>query len=357
MRRRESFLSVSYMFLGVIMGAGFTSGRESWQFFAVFGKHAYTGALLATCGFVFVSFMMTYVARSKKTSDIAKIVIPFENEKAEKALSIIIGILYYTMLIAMSAAGGSLLHYQFHINKAFGGVAIAFLAVATVLGDFDRVQETFKYLVPTLFIINIVTMTAVLCSHIGQSGAVTGYKPGSMTGDWKLAAMVFVCYNSIGMLSIAGDTALSVKSDKNAFGGAAFGTLLLGGITIMLIAVLQKDMAFSSSLDLPMLGYSMRLSKFLNFIFAIVLYAAIFSTATSTYYGFSTRISDENIKKGAILILGAIAAALLGLTGFKTIVEYLYPIHGYIGMAVITLLFVNFIIEVKKNRRRGRDKI
>ncbi len=33
-----NFFHVALMYVGTIMGAGFASGREIWQFFGVFGK-------------------------------------------------------------------------------------------------------------------------------------------------------------------------------------------------------------------------------------------------------------------------------------------------------------------------------
>lgn len=39
-------LNVALMFVGAIMGAGFASGRELWQFFGVFGIRGKIGVLL-----------------------------------------------------------------------------------------------------------------------------------------------------------------------------------------------------------------------------------------------------------------------------------------------------------------------
>ena len=41
-----NLLNVALMFVGAIMGAGFASGREIWQFFGVFGKQGRVGILL-----------------------------------------------------------------------------------------------------------------------------------------------------------------------------------------------------------------------------------------------------------------------------------------------------------------------
>jgi uncharacterized membrane protein YkvI len=108
-------------------------------------------------------------------------------------------------------------------------------------------------------------------------------------------------------------------------------------------------MAFSSSLDLPMLGFSARISPLLNIIYAVVLYGAVYSTGASTYYGFSTRIRDGRVKK-YIIVAGAAAGFLLGLTGFKKLVEFLYPAQGYIGILFIFLIIINFFRELKSEK-------
>ena len=83
-------------------------------------------------------------------------------------------------------------------------------------------------------------------------------------------------------------------------------------------------MAFTDSLDLPMLGYSLRVSTVANIIYGVVLYAAIYSAATSTFYGFTTKIPDRSWKK-YVIIIAIICGFLLGLLGFKNVVAYLYP--------------------------------
>ena len=42
--RKLTSLNVAVMYIGAIMGAGFASGRETWQFFGVFGDKGKIGA-------------------------------------------------------------------------------------------------------------------------------------------------------------------------------------------------------------------------------------------------------------------------------------------------------------------------
>lgn len=350
--KKLKMINIAALYIGVIMGAGFASGREAWQFFGVFGEKGYYGAIAVTVCFVIVACMLSYIALSKNTSDLGRLISPVESRLVVNTVGIITAAIYYSMIIAMTAAGGSLLNQQFGINKAAGGAIIAVLVIVTVLGDFERVSKVFKLLSPVLFILGMITISLVIAADFPQSGAVSGYKPGGMTPNWQISALVFLAYNTLGMITMAGSSAVNAVDRKNAFAGAIIGAICLGALTIVLLRALLSDMAFSSSLDLPMLGFSGRISGILNIIYAIVLYGAVYSTAASTYYGFSTKLPDTRYKK-AIIIGGAVVGFLLGLTGFKTMVEYLYPAQGYIGIVFLAMIVINFVNEVGKNMKSG----
>lgn len=345
--KKLSFIEITSLYIGVIMGAGFASGRECWQFFGVFGEKGYFGAVFSTVCFIALACMLTYIARSKGTADLGRLISPFENRYIDGIIGWVLGIIYYTMIIAMTAAGGSLLNQQFGISKVFGGLVIAVLCIITVLGDFERISVVFRLLVPVLFVIGVFTIILTIRMDFGQSGAVSGYRPGRMSPSWPVSALVFMAYNTLGMITMAGSCAVNAKDSRNAYSGAVLGTLCLGGLTILLLRALLTDMAFSSSLDLPMLGFSARISPVLNIIYAVVLYGAVYSTGASTYYGFSTRLAEGKVKK-YIIVFGAAAGFLLGLTGFKRLVEFLYPAQGYIGILFIFLIIINFFRELRQ---------
>ena len=45
---------VAFMYIGTIMGAGFASGREIWQFFGCFGNQAKFGVAVAGVLFILI---------------------------------------------------------------------------------------------------------------------------------------------------------------------------------------------------------------------------------------------------------------------------------------------------------------
>ena len=98
---------------------------------------------------------------------------------------------------------------------------------------------------------------------------------------------------------------------------------------------------------MPMLAYSTRVSGPVGLIYSVILFAAIYSSATSNFYGFTTKIK-EGPNKGRLVIAAAALAFLLGLVGFKNVVAYMFPIEGYLGFAIIAMIMMNFYSVMKK---------
>ncbi|MDY2959653.1 MAG: hypothetical protein SOR72_02490 [Hornefia sp.] len=350
MKEKEglNFAGVAAMYVGVIVGAGFASGRETWQFFGIFGAEGFKGSVLAGCWFAALAFMVGFLAIELETDDMGKIISIVDNKKITEAIGYFMAVFLFTTIISMTAAGGSFLYQQFGIHKAAGGGIIAILVAATVLGDFKRISKFFKYVVPVLFAVVMGLCFYVILSDPEQSGKTANFQQLGMISSWYVSAPLYVAYNTLGMIPMGATTCLNAKNEKHAMAGSIIGGLLLGAMTFTLVAALQKDMAFSASLDLPMLGFASKISVPVNIVYGIVLYISIYSAATSVFYGFTTKIPDT-AHKDKIILAAIFIGYLLGLVGFKNIIAYIYPVEGYFGIVVIVFITVHFFqVLVKK---------
>lgn len=351
MEKKLNLFNVAAMYVGTIMGAGFASGREGWQFFGVFDIKGYIGIAIAGTLFIVLGMMVAYIARSLDTDDMGKVILFLDNPKLTNAMGYFMAAILFTIIVSMSAAGGSFLSQQFGLPQWVGGALIVVMVISTVLGNFERISHVFKYLTPLLFVIDITLCLIILFSSIEQSGATSGFPVSAMAPEWYIAAILFVCYNMLGMIPIVAASSINAKSKASGVMGAGLGGLMLSMLTVLLISALRKDMAFTQSMDLPMLAYSAKISPVANLLFGFVLFMAIYSAATTTYYGFTTKLKDSP-KKKYLIIGGAVVGFFCGLTGFTTIVAYLYPIEGYIGFFIILSIMINFVKTYRNNRRK-----
>ena len=347
-----NLLNVALMFVGAIMGAGFASGREIWQFFGVFGKQGRIGILLIAVLFVVLGMMTAYLARILGTNDMGRIIAPGGNPKIENLVSWFMAIMLFTVLINMTAAGGALLHQNFGISRLVGGVLIGVLVIVTVLGEFERISKVFRYIMPVLFAAVILISALAVTANLGASAQREPVKPSPIAGNWVLAACLYISYNILAMIPIVATSSVNAKSEKSAMLGSGLGGIFLGVLAFTIVLALQKDMQFAQAMDMPMLAYAGRISKGAGIIYSVLLFAAIYASATSNFYGFTTKLR-ENPQKQRKVIAAACLAFLLGLVGFKNVVAYMFPIEGYLGFAIIAMLLVNFVQVYRREKRRN----
>ncbi len=343
MKKKEELgtLRVALMYVGAIMGAGFASGREIWQFFGVFGEQAYIGVLLVGLLLIAVGFMTSKIARTLGTNDMGRVIVPGGNRLMTEAVGYFMAFMLFTVLITMTSAAGALVKQQFGISRIIGGIIIVVLAIITVLGDFERVSRVFRFVMPILVVIVVGSCLLIICSDITGSGDTSQIEPSALTPSWYLAALLYLSFNLLGIVPIVATASVNAKGDRQAVAGSVLGGVFLAFLAFILVSAMLKDASFSNSVDMPMLGLSARISGPVNILYTITLMCAIYAATTSNYYGFTTKLKDTPKKKWIIIVCAWIGFAF-GLVGFSNVVAYMFPIEGYLGIAVLIMVVVNF---------------
>lgn len=350
-----TFFGVAIMYTSAIMGAGFASGREIWQFFGVFDENAKWGVFFVGILFITMGVMTSINAIHFNTNDMGRVIVPGGNKILVNFVGNFMAIILFTVMITMSAAGGSLVRQELGINKIFGGVVIVILVLITVLGEFERVSNVFRYIMPVMFAVVILVCLMVIFKDMSDMGCDDPILPSPIAPNFAIAALLYISYNILSMIPIVATASINAKNHKHAIGGSILGGLMLAVLAFLLVMVLQKDMHYSQALDLPMLGYSAKLSKPVHFAYASALMLSIYASATSNFYGFTTKLKNGP-KKKKYIIISAWIGFLLGLLGFKNIVAYMFPIEGYLGFIIIIMMTINFIIVIKEIRNERSEK-
>lgn len=349
-------LNIAVLYVGCMMGAGFASGRETWQFFGVFDKWGLLGVALFAVVILAIAYMTVYIAGTLNTNDLGRILIPEGHPGLEKLCGNVMAGMLSIVIVLMTSAGGALLHQQFGLPSFVGGFLIVVLVLATVMGTFARVSKVFKYVMPVLCIAMILTCIAVIITFDGPSRVPEKFDISPMTPNWIVSTFLYVAYNVIGLIAIMATSTINARSFKATKLGALLGGVAVGVLAMLILLTIRCDMVYSQGTDMPVLGYADNLSKGMGIIYTIILFCAIYSTATSNYYGFTTKIKDGP-KKNMIVIVTAFIGYLLGLVGFKNIISYLTPVIGYIGLIFIGLLVWNFISLFIKEHKHGEESL
>jgi len=350
MNTKLGFLSIAFMYVGAIMGAGFASGREIWQFFGVFGKLGYLGVGLVCVLFMIIGFMTSRIACILNTEDMGRVIVPGDNWFLKSFVAYFLAIVLFMVFTFMSAAGGALFSQQFGQSEKLGGAVIVSLAIITVIGGFSRLSKAFRFVVPVLMTTVVFISVIVIIKNSGMPVTVETFKPSPLAGSWHLAAFLYLSLNVLAVIPIISKASIQAKSNRHAYFGSVLGGFFVGMLAFILFHAMRTEPGFSNSMDMPMLAFSEKLSPAANLTYTFVLLFAIYATATMTFYASTTKLIKGSHEKLKIFIT-AWAGFAMGLVGFSRIVEYVYPIIGFLGISIVVMLTVNFILLVIKERK------
>lgn len=345
-----STLNIAFLYIGTLMGAGFASGREIWQFVGVFGEKSYFAVAAVTVLFMLFGVMTVKISKTLDTADIGKVVMPFENRYLENFFGYVTAVILFIAYIIMAAAGGALFQEQFGLHKVFGGAILMLMVIVTILGGFERISKNFRYIIPVLLVTVFLVCLNIIFRGLPVSGVRPEMKASPMAPNWYSSAVIYISYNMLSGIPILANSTYRAKSYKTAMAGAALGGLLLGLAAMVMNLAMKTDAGLSSVSVLPVLVLSGKLSVQVRWIYAVLLLFAVYSAATSNFYGFTTKIKEGRNKK-AFLVLAAVLGFLLSLFGFAELIAFVFPLEGYFGMAILTAMTIHYL-RIKFGRKR-----
>jgi uncharacterized membrane protein YkvI/glyoxylase-like metal-dependent hydrolase (beta-lactamase superfamily II) len=351
LKHRLNMLGVALVYTGAILGAGFASGREIWQFFGIFGNLGLIGVAMVGGLFILLGIMTAVVAIKLGTNDMGRVIVPGHNKFLVQFVGYFMALMLFTVLITMSAAGGAMFDQQLGLPRILGGAVIIVMVILTVIGGFDRVSHAFRFMMP--FLIGIILLLCVSVIFLGDTKAAeyTGFEPSPLAPTWWLAAVLYISYNILAVIPIVATAAVNAKSTKHAIWGAALGGLFLTLLALFILLVLRTDPALSNSMEMPMLAFSANFSGPVNILYTVVLFFAVYASATGNYYGFTTKLKHTPNKNLKIIFIAVLGFGF-GLIGFKNVIAYMFPLEGFAGILIIILLVINFVRLVRKKETK-----
>lgn len=342
---------MAFMYVGTIVGAGFSSGRELWQFFGIFGKEGFYGVVVAGLMFILVGYMTASLSRTLETEDVGRILSPFNGNLIGNIIEYSMATILILALVNMSSAAGAILNQEFGIHRSIGGIILVVVVVMTVIGGFERVSGAFQMIMPLLILSMLVVSTVVIIKDWdGTENLQTYYSP--IATGWKSSAIMYFSYNVLSAIPIISSGSQKADNYKIATRGAMLGGFILFLLAMLLSLSMATDQQTSFDASMPMLALSKKIGLVFNVIYGAALVFAIYSSATGNFYGFRQRLKADKNRNKKLIFFGLVGFAF-GLVEFKLVVAYMLPMVGIFGLFNFIFLVLNFIkvIILKKYPR------
>lgn len=357
----KKIMSVALAYVGIIVGAGLSSGQDLMQYFISFGKWGLIGVIvLGILNAIFGRIIVTlgsYYRSNDHSEVLSKISHPITNWILDISLVISCFVIGFVMI----AGAGSNLNQQFGLPTWIGALICALLVLSVSFLDFEKITNIIGIFTPM-----VIVMIVIIAGHtlLGQNfdlnqlhrSAVAMESP--MPNIWMSVINYFaLCLmTGVSMAFVLGGSIIRIGVAEK---GGTIGGSIVGFIIALASFVLFTRVDQLSGVDIPMLVLANEVHPWFAFLYAIVVFGLIFNTAFSLYYALAKRLAGESESRFKLyLIISVTIGFALSFLGFRELVGLMYPALGYIGLVMLLVLSSawirekNNVQEEKQLRRR-----
>ncbi|TLN12303.1 hypothetical protein FDZ74_10195, partial [bacterium] len=324
---------VAATYIGTVVGAGFASGQEVLQFFGYFGLNGVWALILTTLLFVFFGWIILDLGMSLQATSHLPVIRHAGGRWVGTAVDYVITFFLFGALTAMAAGAGAIFAEQFGLPAVIGNAVMVLAAVLTVMMGLGGVVTAISIVVPVLLAAVIgISLWTLLTAPFNPAAAAA--LPGKAAVPfWPLSAVVYVSYNIVMAVAVLAPMGAQVEARETLKKGAVFGGIGLGIGALAILLALFANLPQAARFQIPMVYIAGRFAPAVQYIYSLVLFAEIYTTAVGNLYGFVARITDAEAPRARMYIIGTgILAFLASQLGFTTLVRFLYPSVGYAGL-------------------------
>ena len=339
---------------GSILGAGYVSGQELWQYFVSFGWKGTVGMVLSLLLLGSLNDITCKLAYDTGLTTIDSLVVR-KNIPWLKALVQVMTILFYLMVAGIMATGiGSLCNRIFGIPVWLGTILTLLLNAAVVAFGFTGLVRLFSLSVPVL----IVSAVVISCLRLGSDGignfnTAASATVNPMISNWGISAVNYAFMNYFGMIPIITPIAVNARKRSGISLGSILGAFLLIVIALFIVLALQVSPQYCGY-DLPMLEIASTVGKAAWYIYAFLLFLGMFQSCVAcnnviVYYGIDKYPSWKKYAWVLILLL-CVVEFFMSIRGFSGLIAVVYPIAGYCAILIVVLI-IEHRIHIHKQKK------
>lgn len=333
-------LSTVFVIIGVIIGAGFASGKEIYTFFFAYGSNGILGISISILLLGYIIYKTLKIIKKydiQNYDEFLNIIIgniKTKNLNFKIILNFIINVFLLITFFVMCAGFSAYFKQEFGINEIITGIFVSIICYIFLNKDIKGVVLLNSILIPLIIIILCALGVKVL-------GVNLEFKNNTNNFSWMAKAILYASYNSITLVSILIPMKKYIKNKKDILKISLLCILVIGilsGIIFMLLFSINEDI---SKIELPTVYAVGNFGMIYKYMYGIIILGAIATTAISSAYAFLNNISKTREKYKKYNKIICIVAIFISLLGFSNLVNNLYPVFGALGLLQLVFVMVS----------------
>ena len=327
-------ISITLVIIGALIGAGFASGQEIFSFFYIYGKNGIYGILIMSILigiFIYKSLKIIYQKQVYNYNDFLKLFI--KNTKIRNVILWIVNVLLLVSFYIMVAGFGAYFEQEIGINRIIGSIVLNLLCVIVFFSNIKGVLKASNLIVP--FLIFFIFFIGI--KNIVQIRTIDFYQ---MKNNWILSMLIYNSYNFILLMPVLISLKKQITKEKNIKKVSILVTIIILILSISIFfLLLNANINEIENQEMPIVYIISNYFNKYKKIYAFIVLASIFTTAISVGIGFLQNISKNSNSYPQFVLFMCITSLLMSNIGFSKLLNFIYPVFGYIGILQIVIIF------------------
>lgn len=337
------------------IGAGFATMQEVMQYEASYGSRFPIVILVAAVIYIYTNLSFTKTGNQFQIQRGGEIYGCYCGRKIGTFFDYFSAFFCYMCFIVMCGGANSTATQQWGVPNGIGAVILTAAVVGTAVFGLDGILKALSKLGPV--IIALILVIAVIAAISGRSNLAAGVAAVDQ-GRYQITQVgngnPFASGASYGGFVILWFAAFLAEigaknSLKEVNTGMLLSSVFIFGAAAVCCVALLSNIKVTAYADIPALVLANAISPLLGQIFAVIVFAGIYTTSVPLLWTGVGRVAKEGTKRYQLItvlagVLGCIVACFLP---YKGLVNVLYGMNGYLGFLLIAFMLVKDIKRLK----------
>ncbi|PAD38828.1 hypothetical protein [Terribacillus sp. 7520-G] len=328
-----------FLILATLIGAGYASGREIWQFF---GYESGLAIVIFTVLFSICCYVILHISFTEKSTHYFPVLERLVGRRLAALYDVLIVFYLFTVTVVMIAAGGAT-GTMYHIPNWLGILFISLMIILIFVSNVEGVVSMNSYILPIL-VGGLVIVLLVYTKH-EQIDLLDDWRE---QANWR-AAFPFTALNILPVVAVIGAIGKQMKGKGELWIASIGSGLIIGALTYLYNNDLMHISHAIPNYDIPLFYILKNYPSFVLIGISIVLWLAIYTSAVSGVLGIVSRFQTK--WRGPLWLQAAVLIIMmLPLTqlGFTDLIALMYPLFGFANLYILSAILVYPLLKRTK---------
>lgn len=342
--------------IGTLIGAGFASGREMYEFFFRFGKFGILGIVISAIITGLIIYCTLKIVTRNEIDNYDEFLDSINNYnktnkrinlKINRGIKVIVTIFLLLTFFVMIAGFSAFVKQIYNINEYISSTFFVLIVYYTLRKSTNGMLKFNNFLVPIIIIL-IIFLGIRALPVIFTNPNITNI---SENNYWFIYSILYASYNSIILVPILITLKNYIQTNDEIKYISIFSTEIIIILALSLFIILMQAKINIENIEMPIL--EILETSVLKIMYGIIIIISIFTSAISVGLGFLENLNNGYINKekkyNKYLIIICVSGILFSNIGFSKLVSTIYPIFGILGLVQIFYIYKN-ALEKKANK-------